>query len=199
MKGFLNFVFGWLVIVGLVNACTDGSDSKVSAQQRILESRLVETDGNRSALNRTVEGRRGQVAELEHLAYRQQQEITQFRGAVEAYMLDHKMAIAALVVGGTSIGVALDENNAFTPDEQFLGGVVSLVAVAYAFANWDEVVAVADQLFQADAHFKRLEAQLAGTRQALQGERNQLAQEEQQLAALALESDQIRAELAALG
>ena len=104
-----------------------------------------------------------------------------------------------IVVGGTGLGVALNEGNTFTPDEEFLGGVVAFIAAAYALANAEEVAQVADQLIQADAHFKRLDSQLAGMHEQLQNERIQLQQEEQQLAALNQRSDQIRLQLAALG
>jgi hypothetical protein len=199
MKGFFNFVGAVVVVLAVVGACTDGSSSASSAQRTALVSLLQENDGSRNALNRTIEGRRSQVAYLDQQVTRQSHELAQFRARVEAFMMDHKMAIAALVIGGGGIGVALNEGNAFTPDEQWLGGIAAFLAIAYALGNAEEVVFVADQLIQADAHFKRLERQLHGTAGQLQAERTQLQQEEQQLAALVQKSGEIRAQLAALG
>lgn len=199
MKGFFGFVGAVIVVLAIVGACTDGSDSASSARRTALVSMLQENDGSRSALTRTVEGRRSQVSYLDQLATRQSHELAQFRVRVEAFMMDHKMAIAALVIGGGGIGVALNEGNAFTPDERWLGGIAAFLAIAYAVGNADEVMFVADQLIQADAHFKRLERQLHDTTRQLQAERAQLQREEQQLAALMQKSDEIRSQLVAMG
>jgi septal ring factor EnvC (AmiA/AmiB activator) len=198
MKGFLNFVGIAFVAMVIVGACSDGRTDAQATQRQVLASRLQENDGSRNLLVRTIEGRRSQVAYLEGQVARQRNEMTHYRGQVEAYMMDHKMAIAALVVGGAGIGVALNDGNTFTPDEEFVGGVVAFIAAAYALANAQEVMQVADVLVQADTHFRRLESQLGDLQHQLQNERTQLQLEEQQLAALNQQSDHLRTQLAAL-
>src|SRR5690606_13691547 len=177
-----------------VSACGDPD----AARRQILMSQLQENDEFRSVLTQTIAGRRSKVAYLEQRLSQQRSALENFRGRVKAYMMDHKLAIAAIAAGLGGAGVALDPANEFSAEARQIGGLVAVGAALYALANAEEVAQVADQLVQADAHADTLQGQIDSTLQELRSELFQLQEEERQFAAAAQRSQELRSQLAAL-
>jgi septal ring factor EnvC (AmiA/AmiB activator) len=193
MKGFLRLAG----TIGL--ACLNLTACDRHAEERqILTSQLQESDSNRTMLTQTIAGRRSTVAYLEQQLSRQRSDLAQFEGQVKAFVMDHKMAVAAIAAGVGGAGVAMDSSNRFTPGEQEAAGWVAAGAALYALANSEEVTHVLDQLVQAESHAKTLEGHIASTNEQLRNELYQLQEEEQRLAALNRQAADLRAQLLAL-
>lgn len=185
-----------LIMAGLIilSACSDSN----AVQRELLLSELREAETNRTMLSEAVRGRRLALASLEQRLSEQQSGLQAYRDKVEAYMMNHKMAVAAIASAAGGSAVALDSENEFSDEAQAVGGLVGAIGVAYTIANFEEVSTVFDQLMQADAHVKRLEAQIADTRAGRQAEDDLLRQEEETLREISTEIEQIRSELRAL-
>jgi septal ring factor EnvC (AmiA/AmiB activator) len=194
MNTIVRVVSGIGVTLLFLAACGDGN----AAKRQILMSQLQQSDGTLSMLTQTIAGRRSNVAQLEQRLSGQRSELAQFRGRVKAFMLNHKMAIAAITAGVGGAGVALNPRNEFSKDAEAIGGMVAVVAAIYALANAEEIAQVADALFQADAHFKTLQGHIDSTNLQLREELFALQEEEKQHTELNQQSADLRLQLAAL-
>jgi hypothetical protein len=116
---------------------------------------------------------------------------------VQAFMPDHKMAVAALVAGAAGAGAALDDGGRFTQSAREVGAFVGVLVVGWALFNCEEVAQGAFELAQAESAAQALAAREARTREALDGatgdlsaarSRHQLASDEAGRLRAALES-----------
>ena len=172
----------------LMGACED-------SQKQILRSQMNDLDIQRKPLSEEIAGRKSKIASLEQRLYEQQANLKGYEGKVEAYMMNHKMAVAAILAGVGGTSVALDENNEFSDDAKKLGTVVAAIAAVYAIANAEEVLEVGDYLVQADEYVKNLKSQIKTTQTNLGSEKGQLQQEEQKLGLLTSQIAEIRSKL----
>jgi len=69
--------------------------------------------------------------------------------SVSAYLMDHKLASAALVAGAGGAVIAYDPDNELSDEVQAVGGITSAFAMIYAAANWNEVSEVANEITKA--------------------------------------------------
>jgi peptidoglycan hydrolase CwlO-like protein len=177
MRRLIGLVF--VALVGL-GACTD--PEAIRKQKVLSEINAVESE--RDPVAKIVTARTARIGELQNHAQRLQGELESYEGRVRAYLMDHKMAVAAIAVGAAGTGVALSEDNAFTDDAKTIGGIGAVIAGLWAIGNMEEVMAVLDAMVQADVHVKDLTAQIARARGEIDDERNTLAGEQKQLAGL---------------
>jgi hypothetical protein len=186
----------FLVLVASVFfvSCADPN----SAQRQLLISELKEVDSNRALLSQAVSSRKSRVASLDQRLIKQRSNLIDYQERVKAYMMNHKMAIAAIGAGAGGTGVAIDPNNEFSDDAKVMGGVVAFIALAYALENMQEIAEVADQLTQADSHVKSLERQISNTMNSLRTEKSQLGQEAKELLVANSRLSEVRFELGAL-
>ena len=136
-----------LVLGALVTGCVGPRASQLND----LESERSVATARVAALETTVAAWEARLED-----YRDR--IRRHESATMAYMLNHKLAVAAIVAGVGGAEVALDPDNAFTNDAKIVGGVVALLAAAWAGANMPEVLEVSDALVQADSQYKQLQA-----------------------------------------
>lgn len=134
------------------------------------QSDIRQLSSNHDLSAETAAIRKKSTAMLQQILYQQESALAKYKGDVQRYMMQHKMAVAS--IAGTAGGgaIALDPDNEFTEDAQALAGVVGVVAGLYAISNFDEVQEVADQMIQADAHVKNLESQIAATKLRISAE-----------------------------
>ncbi len=121
---------------------------RVAAEQEAI--RQAKEAKRRATLAR-IEGLESELSLLRRdiTATENQQEDHQTR--VNDYMMDHKMAIAALAAGVAGAGVAFDGSNEFSEDAKGLGGATAVIAGLWALANYEEVIEVADRMAKASA------------------------------------------------
>jgi septal ring factor EnvC (AmiA/AmiB activator) len=129
-----------------------------------LQSRIDDLNKQKQSVIETVTRQEADVESLNNQLNLQVAELNEHQAKIHGYMLDHKMAVAALTAGVAGAGVALDHNNSFSDDAKNIGGVVATLAVFYALANLDEISDVVKTLNQADAHSRTLEVAIAQTR-----------------------------------
>ncbi len=107
------------------------------ARQRMALARIEGLENEASILRRDITATENQQAD--------------HQTRVNEYMMDHKMAIAALAAGVAGAGVAFDESNEFSEDAKGLGGATAVIAGLWALANYEEVIEVADRMAKASA------------------------------------------------
>ena len=154
----------WLVGTLLViSSCSDPNE----ARRQFLLTEMQQLEHNYSLLAQDMASKQQQVSFLQQKLQQQRFELSDYNRQVEAYILNHKMAVAALAAGAGGAAVAYDPNNEFSDDVQGVAGIVGIVAGFYALANLEEVSQVADQLMQASRYVKQLEAQIESTQNEL--------------------------------
>ena len=163
-------------------------------RQKVL-SEMKDVDAERDPLMRAVAERQARLTGLETELQKQQLALQQFRDQVQAYMMDHKMAVAAIAAGIVGGGVALSEDNAFSSDAKAVGGIVGVIAALWAIENAAEVAEVLDQMVQADARVKRFESQLLQIQGAIDQERAQIVADRARLGTLTTQLVDLRAKL----
>ena len=175
-------------------ACSDPN----AARKQVLSSDLHQVDNDSSRLSQAVSNRKNKVGYVEQQLLTHRSNLTDYKGRVDAYMMNHKMAIAAISAGIVGTGVALDSTNEFSDDMKAVGGITALFAAGWALNHSDEIAEVADTLNQADSHVKSLERQIGQLSSQLSSESEQLSREEQSLHTLQVKREQIRTELESL-
>lgn len=192
----LRLVLPILLMLAVISlqACADPN----AAKRRALTADIERLGTDYSRLSQSVAAKAASVADVERRLAAQQSELSDYKRQVSAFMMDHKMAVAALAVGAGGAVVALDADNAFTDDAQAVGGIAALFAAAYAVGNADEVASVADRLFQADRFVKTLEEQISETTAASGALSQELSQAQGALRDLGATLDRTHAEFDAL-
>ncbi|MDH4186538.1 MAG: hypothetical protein OEV08_06050 [Nitrospira sp.] len=175
-------------------SCSDPN----AARRQLLLSDLRRIDNDYALLSQTISNRKNKSAYLEQWLLARESELSDYKRRVTAYMMDHKMAIAALALGVSGTAVALDSTNKFSSDAKAMAGIAAAVAAIWALDNAREVAAVADQLTQADSHVRSIESQIAETSSTLTSEAQKLLQEERSLFELQGNREKIRTQLEAL-
>jgi chromosome segregation ATPase len=123
-------------------------------------------------------------------------QLAEYNASVQGYMLDHKMAVTALVAGVG--GIQMSSDNAYSEDAKEFGGVVTAIAVLWALNNMDEVSDVFKTLNQADARVNTLKTDIAQTTAALQQEEQSLESSKEQFQALTRQKTGLEQELSTL-
>lgn len=174
--------------------CTDPN----AARRQALTSQLQQADSSFALANQAVAERQRKLALLDQQVMQTRAEITDYRAKVEAYMGNHKLAIAAIAAGFGGTRILADDSNAFSDSAKGMAAIATFIALAYAFTHMDEIAEVTDTLTRADRDVKQLESKLSTQIQARDGERAQLAQEQTALLQASAETDRLRTELQAL-
>ncbi len=123
-------------------------------------------------------------------------QLNEYNASVQGYMLDHKMAVAALAAGVG--GAQISSDNTYSADAKQVGSAVALLAGLWAIGNMDEVSDVLKTLNEADAHVGTLKSDLAQTTEAIQQEERSIEASKEQLELLVQQQRGLQAELRAL-
>lgn len=177
-----------LSLVLLLGACED-------PRKQALRSQMNDLEIERTLLSADITGMKSKTALLEGRLYEQQSDLKDYEGKVEAYILNHKMAVAAILAGVGGATIALDENNEFSGDARAVAGIVAAIALAYAALHPEEIIEVGDYLLQADIHVKKLKSQVKMTEANLKEEAEQLKQKEHELKLLTSQIAELRVQL----
>jgi hypothetical protein len=170
-------------------------ERRKEAERQALLSQISDVEIERRLLSENVAGRKSKILSAEQRLESLRSELTSYEGKVEAYMMDHKLAVAAIAAGLGGAAVALDPNNEFCKEAKELGALFAVLAAAYAIANHEEIIQVADQLMQADARVKNFKRQIQETQMSLDSERGPLQQEEKKLQSLTMRVAEMRSRL----
>jgi len=181
-------------VVSGVLCCLVISGCNVTEKMQ-LQSRIDDLAGQRQFLAQTVVQQQAGVEALNQRLNVQAAELSEYKSKIQGYMMDHKMVVVALAAGVAGAGVALDSNNSFSEDAKNVGGVIAAVAAIYALANLDEVSDVVNNLNQADAHVRTLDAGMAQTRSQIQQQQLSLQSSNNRLAEIIQQVENLQARL----
>jgi hypothetical protein len=177
-------------LVVLVASClfSTGCESAAKKQMRVD---LRDKQAQKQIAMQTIADETQELDRLKEELNKQNDDLKEYDAQVDAYMLDHKMAVAAIVAGLGGAKVAMDTDNAFSEDAKNLAATVGVVALFWAIANLDELSTVVGQLNEADVHVKTLQAGIANTTSAIQ-------QQQIRIQSTTMQRDQLGREIADL-
>lgn len=184
------------------SACTDPREAQRAAelatQRTTLNSQLQEADSVRSMASQAVVARQRSVQALDEELSSLQSKAAWHQRAVEAFMMDHKMAVAALAAGAAGGLLALDDSGSVSQEAREIGAVVGIVALGWALFNQDEVLQVANELVKAESTQQALNGRIEVLQQNLAAERDELQQAQTVLERVNQQASSIRTALQGL-
>ncbi len=175
-------------------ACTDPNAARrqqLATEMEILTEQI-------SVASQAVEHERDKITFFESQMRVKEAELADYRGKVNAYLLNHKMALAAIALGVGGTSVAIDTSNEFSQDAQAAASIGAFFAGMYALSNAEEVAEVADVLMQADSRIKTLESEISGFQSNYSTEMPLLAEREKSLQTLNAQYLTLKSEVDAL-
>lgn len=144
-----------------------------SARIASLRSELQQADTAHGLAAQQLAQHNQHLASLEAELAQTQRNKAQLNEQVTSFLLNHKMAAAALALGLGGAATALDESGQYTPEVKQLGAVASAAAALYVLFNLEEVVHVASQLADAEQSARSLDQRTAALQTALAETRQQ--------------------------
>lgn len=153
------------------SASLSGSNPKLIEQNR-LQQQIAVAESDRAALSLQANTYGQTVSGLKAQEQKYLQAIEEEQIAAKAYMMNHKLAVAALVAGVGGVAMAVDNGSTLDQQSREIAGLVGAFAVIWAIANHEEVLAVADKVTQSASHLKDLEAAAARAQQERQAAQN---------------------------
>ncbi len=181
------------VLTGLTG-CRAAEDPRKAQLQTHLNALRAETAEAQEAVNRQGD----LLQSLEQRLRAGQQELAEYNSSVDAYMLQHKMAVAALVAGVAGAVPWLEEDGKFSQDAKELGAALTMLAALWAVTHMDEVSEVLGTLNEADVHARNLQAAIDQTAEAVSQQQGNLRQAQARFAAASGEADSVKVQLARL-
>jgi septal ring factor EnvC (AmiA/AmiB activator) len=184
-------IVAFFIICTLLSGCENPEKIR-------LKSRIDELNEQKRTLLQTTASQQNDLDSLNDTLNERQAGLNEYQAQVRGYMLEHKMAIAAIVAGVGGADVALDTTNTFSDDAKNIAGPVVLLAAVWAAANFNEVTEVVKTLDEADAHVRTLQTQIANTTAAIERKQQTLQASRNQLAELTKQLTDLNTQLAAL-
>ena len=163
--------------------CALGCESEAARERRQLEA-------DRDVLTPRVAAAEASVARLRA---QYQQHSDNLRGVQEDttdYMMNHKMAMAALAAGYGGAKIAVDKTS-FSDEARTIGGAIAILAAVYAVDHMPEITEVGNRLLLADTRIRAQQAAMVETEQQWRAENADLER-------LRIRMDEIRQRLTAL-
>jgi len=105
------------------------------------------------------------------------------KSQVDSYLMEHKMAVAAIALGFAGANVAIDADNEFAEEAEEIGALVGVIAAIYVLTHMDEVAEVVEVMTKADAGIKEFDQNInsaTDVQNALLGEIDDLRAENSQ-------------------
>lgn len=181
-----------LFLVGLLQSgCTDPN----AVERRLLLSELQEAETRYASANQQVLELRSSSHQSETRLKSLRSELADYEGRVQAFMMNHKMATAALMAGTGGAAVALDPNNEFSDEARQIGGIIGVIAGVYCFENSEECARVGDQLVQASARVDDYKSQIRLAEETFSRDQKLLATAEQEFEVISTEVRSLRVKL----
>ena len=125
----------------------------------------------------------------------QRSQLEEYDASVSAYMLNHKMATAAIAAGVGGASTYLDKENAYSDNAKQIGAGLAFAAAIWVLANLDEVSEVVGVLNQADAHVRALRVSMTQTSSAIAQQQAVLQQNQNSLSLMTQQTVALQAGL----
>jgi hypothetical protein len=188
------WLFRMLSIVLIALALAACSDPNASRKQ-LLQGEMQLLESNYALQSQQLLAARQRVSDISLGLQRHKAELADLERRVSAFLMNHKMATAAILAGAAGGVVAIDSNSEFSDELQGAGAVVGVVALIWAANNMEEVIEVASTLAQAEQASTVIKARISEDSQTLSRVNQQTAVLQQQLAAVQADYEQRRVAL----
>ena len=179
--------------------------SERKQQERLRNLRLAELTADlndhsaRLAQYETVLAQqKAKLNAAEQRKYQLESELGDYQRQIEAYLMNHKMAVASIVAGFGGSAVAMDTSNRFSGEMKDVAAVVGVIGALYALVNMEEIIEVGDVLMQADHNVTNLETAIERTENELRHATKAVRLSEVQLRTQRLKMSALRSEMATL-
>ena len=180
-----------LLALSTLAACDNPKRLRLVAELNDLQSQA-------DRLRQVTSDEQSALAAMNQRLVQQKADLANFTAGVRNYMLEHKLAVAALVAGLGGAATALDNTNVYSEDAKQLGSAVAVVAGIWALGNLDEVSQVLEALNRADAQVRGLQAAIAQTSADLKAQQSSIDQAQTQLLNVAAQRAALEQQLNAL-
>jgi DNA repair exonuclease SbcCD ATPase subunit len=188
-------LLGFLLLVGSVAQVTSGCHNSRKAEIRDQLDTLNKDSDN---MRQTLSDQESQLEAMNQRLRAQQTELNNKNESVQVYMMNHKMAIAALIVGVKGTQVWADSGNQYSEDAKQLGSTLAVVAVTWAVFHMDEVDEVLETMNQADDKIRNLKAEIVQTSSAIEEQRSTVQNSHDHLQLLSQRTAALQQELSQL-
>ena len=153
------FILSSLVL--LLGSCIDHEKKEQERQRSVrivqLKSDLADYQPRLNLLKNSLTNEESKLVDFSRRKFQLESELTDYERKVEAYLMNHKMAVASIVAGFGGSAVAMDTSNEFTTEMKEVAAIVGVIGAVYALFNMDEIIEVGDVLMQADTNVKNIE------------------------------------------
>ncbi len=163
----------FIVILLLIStSCED----KIKIERTLLISELSDLEQQKSLLVAQINSLSKKYTLAQQESYTLKNDIARYQREVNAYLMNHKMATAAIVGGMGGTSVALEDGNTFSQEAKNIGAGIAILSAFYAIDNAGEVIEVADKLNQADVNIKEAKNYLGKLTEDVIWHKNAIAQ-----------------------
>lgn len=172
-----------LICMFLLAAC-EGEKS------RSIRLAIEDRQQQKQLVSQRLVGLEEKISSLEVQRDRLLEDLKTYNNSVEAYMMDHKLAIICMA----ALNVSLAEDNEYSEEVKNLAEGATIVCAAGVLLDSDfrkEIMIVFDKLIQADKHAKDLRSQIASIQSKIDKEKTAAAGEQS-------EFDRLRSEIQGL-
>lgn len=156
-----------VLMIGLATifvSCDNKKKEEIARQRNIeismLQSKLTDYQSTRSSLNFDINNEKTKLSDYNRSKFQMETKLNNYEDRVEAYLMNHKMAVACIVGGLGGASVSFDTTSEFSNEMKDVANVVTAISALYAILNLSEVVEVADVIEQADNNVKRMKNQI---------------------------------------
>lgn len=144
----------------VLTSCDSGKKKERQMKVAQLQSELVMVQSELGAIQTELSLEKSRLNDHKSRKFQLESKLADYEQRVEAYLMDHKMAVASIAAGFGGAAVAFDPNNQFNQEVKDVAAIVGTIAAVYALFNMDELIEVGDVLLQADVNVRSLESQI---------------------------------------
>ena len=135
-----------------------------------IQTEIAQVQSQRDSAQQLLLNRQSELQAMHQRLHMQHAELDEYNARIQGYMLDHKLAVAAIAIGAGGADVALSTGNVYSEDVKQLGVVAAVIAAAWALYHMDEVTDAVKNLNYAAAHVRSLQSGMNQSAAAIQQE-----------------------------
>jgi predicted nucleic acid-binding Zn-ribbon protein len=186
------------VALALLIALGGGQSGCKDPHRVDLQSRLDSLNNQSSSTSQQISDQQSSLVALQQRLSSERTALNDYNAGVQNYMLQHKLAVAAIVAGVAGTVPWIDDNNKYSQDAKEIGIAMTAIALIWASQNMDEVSEVLGNLTEADAHRKSAQTEIDQTSAAIQQQQASLQGLQNQMSHLSQEINSVKGELSRL-
>ena len=167
------------------SGCDDRKQELATLHRQELDSKLATLASENTQANQRLSDIESQLEASKERLQLQNAQLNEYNASVDAYILQHKMAVGVIAAGLAGANVTLSSDNQYSQQAHDLSGIALVGATIWILANMDEVTEVFNTLNQADAHVKSLKSDIAQTSSAIDQQTAAVQESQQGIAVIA--------------